>query len=46
MCCTGFPRVLENLESLENCKFIFQAWKCPGILQSQEMSWKKFVAHE
>jgi hypothetical protein len=28
---SGFPRVLENLENLENYKF---------ILQSQEMSWK------
>jgi hypothetical protein len=36
---TGFPRVLENLE---NYKFVFQAWKCPGILQSLEMSWKKY----
>jgi hypothetical protein len=34
---SGFPRVLENLE---NNKFIFQAWKCPGILQSQENSLK------
>jgi hypothetical protein len=25
---------------LENSKFIFQAWKCPGILKSQGMSWK------
>jgi hypothetical protein len=38
-CPAGFPRALENLE---NDKLIFQAWKCPGIFQCQEMSWKKY----
>jgi hypothetical protein len=39
----GFPRVLENLE---NNNFIFQPWKCPGILQSHEMSWKKYCSEK
>ncbi len=28
---TGFPPYLENLENLEFCYFLFQAWKMPGI---------------
>ncbi len=28
---TGFPPYLENLENLEFCHLIFQAWKMPGI---------------
>ncbi len=27
----GFPPYLENLENLEFCHFLFQAWKMPGI---------------
>ena len=33
---TGFPCIVEHMES--DYKFISQAWKCPGILQNQEMS--------
>ena len=36
---TGFPHILENN------KFIFHAWKCPWILQSQEMSWVNKYCH-
>ena len=43
---TGFPRVLENLENLENNKFIFQvlemSWNFTMSENVLEMSWKKY----
>ncbi len=45
---SGFPPYLENLENLEFCHFLFQAWKMPGIcskssknLEFELKTWKK-----
>ena len=42
----GFPCVLENLENLENIKFIFQvlemSWNFTMSENILEMSWKKY----
>jgi len=38
---TGFPHVLENLEN-NKINSLSRSWKCPWILQNQEISWKKY----
>ncbi len=39
------PPYLENLENLEFCHFLFQAWKMPGICSKSGKTWNINTKH-